>query len=64
MEADEARNPVAVGAFGPKAVMFQSHYIAHLIEQFPFGLALNAPSRYNGLHDSVFIGLLLSKQAD
>jgi hypothetical protein len=36
---DEPRDPVAVGAFSPQAVMFQSHYVAHLIEQFLFGLA-------------------------
>jgi hypothetical protein len=39
VETDEARDPIALGPFGPQAVMFQSHYIAHLIEQFLFGLA-------------------------
>jgi hypothetical protein len=41
LKTDEARDPVAVGAFGPQAVMFQSQHIPHLIEQFLFRLACN-----------------------
>jgi hypothetical protein len=60
----EARDPVAVGAFGPQAVTLQSQHIPYLIEQFLFRLACNRLWRYNHIHDSAFIGLFPSKQAD
>src|ERR1041384_1118905 len=45
VEPDKAGDPVAVGAFGAQAVMFQPDYIPHLIEQFSFGLARSGTRR-------------------
>lgn len=49
MEANEALDLVAIGAFGAEAVMLAPHHVAHLLEEF-FRVAFGWRWLYNGIH--------------
>jgi len=67
MEMDVAPNPIAVTAFGADGVMFQAHYLPHLIQQFEFGVGddqVGTPSsptgRFPGLTSLIHVHKLLT----